>query len=430
MLFLFSGAEGSIFNMEEENNEPKVIDENTVITMRSLFNVGNEITCLIGPRGCILRRLRQESGSKISITDGSCQDRIVTVTGSVDNVCTAYNFMCRSLEDFQINCQSMEMMDCAPQSLVMKLIVPATHCGSIIGKGGCKIKEIREMSGANVQVASEMLPMSTERILTVLGNPETISQAIYQICMVLIECTMQIVKGAVIPYEPKATNPGPIILSGGQAYTLHGEYAVPVQEVAGKKQSHPLAGLAVLGLEGVGVTSLTPGALLALSGSQLKPGTNEAVIDDFTEAEMTVADDIAGCVIGRGGSRLLEIRQISGAQINVNSGMEDSRKMIHIQGGQEAVQLAQYLINMCIELQKTNENSTDNPDPEELNAAISAFMTSSANTSLLEKQTPNPNTGAPTVTLGNLSELLASIESSNTKSSVITTGAYRKEVNE
>ena len=37
----------------------------------------------------------------------------------------------------------------------MKLIVPASQCGSLIGKGGSKIKEIREITGANVQVESE-----------------------------------------------------------------------------------------------------------------------------------------------------------------------------------------------------------------------------------------------------------------------------------
>ena len=39
--------------------------------------------------------------------------------------------------------------------LSMKLIVPASQCGSLIGKGGSKIKEIREITGANVQVGSE-----------------------------------------------------------------------------------------------------------------------------------------------------------------------------------------------------------------------------------------------------------------------------------
>ena len=43
----------------------------------------------------------------------------------------------------------------------LKLIVPASQCGSLIGKGGGKIKEIREVTGASVQVASELLPNST-----------------------------------------------------------------------------------------------------------------------------------------------------------------------------------------------------------------------------------------------------------------------------
>lgn len=71
--------------------------------------------------------------------------------------------------------------------LVFKLIVPATQCGSIIGKGGSKIKEIRETSGASIQVASDMLPNSTERTVTITGNPDTITQCIYQVCLILME---------------------------------------------------------------------------------------------------------------------------------------------------------------------------------------------------------------------------------------------------
>lgn len=41
--------------------------------------------------------------------------------------------------------------------VTLRLIVPASQCGSLIGKGGAKIKEIREMTGATIQVASEML---------------------------------------------------------------------------------------------------------------------------------------------------------------------------------------------------------------------------------------------------------------------------------
>ena len=51
----------------------------------------------------------------------------------------------------------------------LKLVVPASQCGSLIGKGGSKIKDIREVTGASVQVASELLPNSTERTVTI-GN--------------------------------------------------------------------------------------------------------------------------------------------------------------------------------------------------------------------------------------------------------------------
>ena len=53
--------------------------------------------------------------------------------------------------------------------------------------GGSKIREIREWSGASVQVASEMLPNSTERAVTISGGSEAITQCIYNICNIMAE---------------------------------------------------------------------------------------------------------------------------------------------------------------------------------------------------------------------------------------------------
>lgn len=71
--------------------------------------------------------------------------------------------------------------------ITLRLIVPASQCGSLIGKGGSKIKEIREVTGASIQVASEMLPNSTERAVTISGTGEAITQCIYHICTVMLE---------------------------------------------------------------------------------------------------------------------------------------------------------------------------------------------------------------------------------------------------
>lgn len=57
----------------------------------------------------------------------------------------------------------------------------------IAGKGGSKIKEIRDTTGCSVQVASEMLPNSTERAVTLSGSAVQITQCIYHICCVMLE---------------------------------------------------------------------------------------------------------------------------------------------------------------------------------------------------------------------------------------------------
>lgn len=74
--------------------------------------------------------------------------------------------------------------------ITLRLIVPASQCGSLIGKGGSKIKEIREVTGASIQVASDMLPNSTERAVTITGTSEAITQCIYHICCVMLEVSL------------------------------------------------------------------------------------------------------------------------------------------------------------------------------------------------------------------------------------------------
>lgn len=58
------------------------------------------------------------------------------------------------------------------------------------GKSGSKIKEIRQTTGCSIQVASEMLPNSTERAVTLSGSAEQITQCIYQICLVMLEVSL------------------------------------------------------------------------------------------------------------------------------------------------------------------------------------------------------------------------------------------------
>lgn len=90
-------------------------------------------------------------------------------------------------------------------------------------------------------------------------------------------------------------------------------------------------------------------ALAALAGSQLRT-TQSRTQTNTQQHEMTVPNDLIGCIIGKGGTKIAEIRQISGAMIRISNCEEreggNTDRTITISGNPDAVALAQYLINM------------------------------------------------------------------------------------
>ena len=118
-------------------------------------------------------------------------------------------------------------------------------------------------TGAQVQVAGDMLPNSTERAITIAGIPQSIIECVKQICVVMLETLSQSpLKGVTIPYRPKPSS-SPVIFAGGQdrystgsdsasfphttpsmclnpdlegppleAYTIQGQYAIPQPDVS------------------------------------------------------------------------------------------------------------------------------------------------------------------------------------------------------
>ena len=49
---------------------------------------GKEVGPIIGKGGEIIHNIREESGAKIHISDGSCPERVITVTGTTHAIFT------------------------------------------------------------------------------------------------------------------------------------------------------------------------------------------------------------------------------------------------------------------------------------------------------------------------------------------------------
>ena len=77
-----------------------------------------------------------------------------------NNYLQAYALICDKMEDEEAGAKVTSKEK--KEGLQLKLIVPASQCGSLIGKGGSKIKEIREISGANVQVLKYNLIIASD----------------------------------------------------------------------------------------------------------------------------------------------------------------------------------------------------------------------------------------------------------------------------
>nr|DBA24680.1 TPA: hypothetical protein GDO54_012306 [Pyxicephalus adspersus] len=295
---------------------------NVTLTIRLLMH-GKEVGSIIGKKGETVKKMREESGARINISEGSCPERIVTITGPTDAIFKAFSMIALKFEE-DINASMTNSTVTSKPPVTLRLVVPASQCGSLIGKGGSKIKEIRESTGAQVQVAGDMLPNSTERAVTISGTPDAIIQCVKQICVVMLESPP---KGATIPYRPKPAS-GPIIFAGGQAFAIQGQYAIP----------HPdLTKLHQLAMQHTPFTPLgqtTPGF----------PGLDAT--SPTSSHELTIPNDLIGCIIGRQGSKINEIRQMSGAQIKIANASEgNGERQVTITGSPANISLAQYLIN-------------------------------------------------------------------------------------
>jgi len=394
------------------------------LTVRIIMQ-GKEVGSIIGKKGEIVKRFREQSGARINITDGASPERIVSIIGANPNIVKAVGLICSRFAEETSNQPISQGLVRTPVTL--RLVVPASQCGSIIGKGGTKIKDIREKTGASIQVGSEMLPNSTERAVTVSGGSEAITQCIYNICNIMAESPP---KGPTIPYKaapftippPSSTSPlqepnpipvssyaspppcnpvhveplalmppffspSPLMSPGYPVGPCVRYTAVPLSPslypmMSGPEPPKPVycqapleygkgmyggpgggytmsgAAPGMVGLPGFGPGVLSPAALAALAGGGGGGGgcRNQVVAQSHQTHEMTVPNEIIGCVIGKGGSKIAEIRQLSGAMIRI-SNCEDRDapanldRTITISGNCESVALAQYLINMRISME-------------------------------------------------------------------------------
>lgn len=358
-------------------------DESQWLHIRAIISSAEAAT-VIGKGGENVTLIRRHSGAKCTVSDYSrgAVERILTVSGAVDAVAKAFGLIIRTLNNEPIEEPS------SPQSKTypLRLLIPHILIGSIIGKGGVRIREIQEASGARLNASEGTLPLSTERSLVVLGVADAVHIATYYVGSTLVEQLTERFGGPaasayatrsgqpagvapgglqVVPYVPQA--------AGGQwahpdtfrrhtnapqrtpanpygAPYLHGQPPQQPQQHAqgampygpGSPRATPSYGGAMQHPQQQYGQVAMPAAHGAAPHQQMP--ANVVPGQPLTQ-QIYIPNDMVGAIIGKGGQKINEIRTLSGSVIKINEPQENSNdRLVTITGTQEQNQMALYML--------------------------------------------------------------------------------------
>jgi poly(rC)-binding protein 2/3/4 len=373
-------------------------DESSWLHVRAIISSAEAAT-VIGKGGENVSQIRALAGAKLTVSEYSrgAVERILTVSGPVDAVAKAFGLIIRTLNQEPLDTPSTEKSKTYP----LRLLIPHILIGSIIGKSGVRIREIQEQSGARLNASESTLPLSTERSLVVLGVADAVHIATYYIGSTLVEQLTErfggpaasnyasrhggpqsVVPGGmqIVPYVPQHVggqmghadnyrrggpppNPAqrPPVGPYGAPYA-HGQQPphqpqpqphynagsprAPYVGPSGPQQPQPYGG------QHPGVPQPNHAGAPQQPPMQGMPG------QPITQ-QIFIPNDMVGAIIGKGGAKINEIRQLSGSVIKINEPQDNNNeRLVMITGTAECNQMALYMLYQRLGESSKNSNST------------------------------------------------------------------------
>lgn len=334
---------------------------------------------IIGKGGANIAQVQQTTGARIKLSPNNhyypgTQERIGLIIGEVANLITMLEFVIDKIrqEPQQAKMNANIQFD-TERAQRMKIVVPNSTAGMIIGKGGAVIKSYSEQTGARIQISQkDAESVAGERIVCVSGSEEQVKAA----CAIIATKVQE---------DPEHALNNNIMYTGLTPTRAHsnGHFT------SGLQLGAAMTGYNALGMASPAGTQSTQGATATanqyLAQAALMGGTNQlnsalgmspattaptsSSIQSSATLEITVPDELIGAILGRGGKTINELMQYSGARIQVSQKGEfvpgtTNRKVV-ITGEVQAAQLAHFLITQ--RLQQVEADRLANPPPPNIN---------------------------------------------------------------
>ncbi|XP_017142719.1 RNA-binding protein Nova-1 isoform X6 [Drosophila miranda] len=151
---------------------------------------------IIGKGGETIASLQKDTGARVKMSKShdfypGTTERVCLITGSTEAIMVVLDFIMdkiREKPDLTTKIIDAESKQTQERDKQVKILVPNSTAGMIIGKGGAFIKQIKEDSGSYVQISQKPKDVSLqERCITIIGDKENNKNACKMILSKIVE---------------------------------------------------------------------------------------------------------------------------------------------------------------------------------------------------------------------------------------------------
>lgn len=319
---------------------------------------------IIGKKGQTIQILQEQTGAKLKLSSANefypgTSERVVIIFGELHQLLAMLDLITEKVRsELPARGGSLTSERCN----MIKLIIPNSTAGMVIGKGGCFIRGITDDTGAKLQISQKDEEISGERVITISGEADQVKAAA---AAVITKCqddpehnlNTNLTYSSFVKTKPgfpsstTATVPMPLgklsnLFSFGGG--THDSSTANLLAQANMLASNSFGGNP-LGNNPL-VASNPLSAMLGMQ--QLGGGSPANAITTTATYEMSVPDHLIGIILGKGGKTLSEFMQFSNAVITISHKGEfitgTSNRKVVITGDPNSVQIAYFLMTQKI----------------------------------------------------------------------------------
>nr|CAD7442772.1 unnamed protein product [Timema bartmani] len=151
---------------------------------------------IIGKGGETIAQLQKDAGARVKMSKANdfypgTSERVCLITGNMEAIMNVLSFIMEKIREKpekEFDSKNLDRDKQGGSRTQVKILVPNSTAGMIIGKGGNYIKQIKEDSGSYVQISQKARDQTLqERCITVIGEMENNRSACHMILAKVVE---------------------------------------------------------------------------------------------------------------------------------------------------------------------------------------------------------------------------------------------------